>query len=42
MKYKKCRIPEQKEELLEYIGKIMEESDEKELRRYRKRITRAF
>jgi len=38
----KCRIPEQKEELLEYIRKFMEESDEKELRRYRERITRAF
>lgn len=38
----KCRIPEQKDELLEYIRKFMEESDEKELRRYRERITRAF
>lgn len=38
----KCRIPEQKEELLAYIRKFMDESDEKELRRYRKRITRAF
>ena len=38
----KCRIPEQKEELLEYIRKFMEESDEKELRRYRERITRVF
>lgn len=38
----KCRIPEQKEELLAYIRKFMEESDEKELRRYRERIMRAF
>ena len=38
----KCRIPEQKEELLEYIRKFMEESHEKEMRRYRKKITRAF
>ena len=38
----KCRIPEQKEELLEYIGKFMEQSDENELRRYRERITMAF
>ena len=38
----KCRIPEQKEELLEYIRKFMEESDEKELRSYREMITRAF
>lgn len=38
----KCRIPEQKDELLEYIRKFMEERDEKELRRYRERITRAF
>lgn len=38
----KCHIPEQKEDLLEYIRKFMEESDEKELRRYRERITRAF
>lgn len=38
----KSRIPEQKEELLEYIRKFMEKSDEKELRRYRERITRAF
>ena len=38
----KCRISEQKDELLEYIGKFMEESDEKELRRFRERITSAF
>ena len=38
----KCRIPEQKEELLEYIKEFIEESDEKELRRYRERITRVF
>ena len=38
----RCRIPEAKEELLSYIRKFMEESDERELRRYRERITRAF
>jgi hypothetical protein len=38
----RCRIPEAKEELLAYIGKFMEESDEKTLRQYRERITRAF
>ena len=38
----KCRIPEQKEELLAYIRKFMEESNEMELRKYRERITRAF
>ena len=37
-----CRIPEQKEELLSYIRKFMEESDEKKLRQYREYITRAF
>lgn len=37
-----CRIPEQKEELLSYIRKIMEESDEKKLRQYREYITQAF
>lgn len=37
-----CRIPEQKEELLAYIRKFMEKSDEKELRQYREYITRAF
>ncbi|MBQ7586639.1 MAG: hypothetical protein IJT37_01265 [Lachnospiraceae bacterium] len=37
-----CRIPEQKEELLAYIRKFMEDSDEKKLRQYRKYITRAF
>ncbi len=30
-----CRIPEQKEELLAYIRKFMEDSDEKKLRQYR-------
>lgn len=38
----KCRIPEKKEELLEYIRKFTEESDEKVLRRFREKITRAF
>ena len=38
----RCRIPEAKEELLAYIRKFMEESDEKTLRQYRERITRAF
>ena len=37
-----CRIPEAKKELLAYIRKIIEESDEKMLRQYRERITRAF
>lgn len=37
-----CRIPEQKEELLAYIRKFMEEHDEKQLRQYREYITRAF
>ncbi len=37
-----CRIPESKEELLAYIRKFMEESDEKKLRQYREYITRAF
>lgn len=32
-----CRIPDQKEEL-----QFIDESDEKELREYRKKITRAF
>jgi len=38
----KCRIPEAKEELLAYIRKFIEESDEKKLRQYREYITRAF
>jgi hypothetical protein len=38
----KCRLPEAREELLAYIQKFMEGSDEKELRKYRERITRAF
>ena len=38
----KCRIPEAKEELLKYIEQFMENNDEKELREYRERITRAF
>ena len=37
-----CHIPEQKEELLSYIRKFMEEHDEKKLRQYREYITRAF
>ena len=37
-----CRIPEQKEELLSYIRKFMEEHDEKKMRQYREYITRAF
>ena len=37
-----CRLPEAREELLAYIQKFMESSDEKELRKYRERITRAF
>ena len=37
-----CRLPEAREELLAYIRKFMEGSDEKELRKYRERITRAF
>lgn len=32
----------EKEELLAYIRKFMEDSDEKKLRQYRKYITRAF
>ena len=38
----KCRIPEAKEELLRYIEQFMENNDEKELRKYRERITRVF
>ena len=38
----KCRLPEAREELLAYIQKFMEGSDEKELRKYRERLTRAF
>ena len=38
----KCRIPEAREELLKYIKQFTENSDEKELRQYRERITRAF
>ena len=38
----KCRIPEAREELLRYIERFMEKSDEKELRQYRERIARAF
>ena len=38
----KCRIPEEKEELLSFIQKFIEENDEKKLRQYREYITRAF
>ena len=38
----KCRIPEEKEELLSFIQKFIEENDEKKLRQYREHITRAF
>ena len=38
----KCRIPEEKEELLSFIHKFIEENDEKKLRQYREYITRAF
>lgn len=37
-----CRIPEQKEELLSYIRKFTEESDEKKLRQYRERVRQVF
>lgn len=37
-----CQLPEAREELLASIQKFMEDSDEKELRKYRERITRAF
>ena len=37
-----CRIPEKKDELLAYIRKFTEESDEDNLRQYREMITRAF
>ena len=37
-----CRLQEQKEELLSYIRKFIEENDEKKLRQYREYITRAF
>lgn len=38
----RCRIPEEKEALLAYIRKFADGSDEKDLRRYREMITRAF
>ena len=38
----KCRLPEAKEELLAYIRKFMDESDEIKLRQYREMVTRAF
>ena len=37
-----CQIPEQKEELLSYIRKFIQEHDEKGVRQYREYITRAF
>ena len=37
-----CRIPEKKDELLSYIRKFIDESDEKRMRQYRERITHAF
>ena len=37
-----CRLPEAKDELLEYIESLMEHRDEVELRRYREMVTRAF
>ncbi len=37
-----CRIPEKKDELLAYIKKFADESDEEKLRQYREMITRAF
>ena len=38
----KCRIPEEKEELLSFIHKFIEENDEKNLRQYREYVTRTF
>ena len=38
----RCRIPEEKDALLAYIRKFADGSDEKDLRRYREMITRAF
>ena len=38
----KCRIPEEKDELLSFIQKFIEGNDEKKLRQYREYITRAF
>ena len=38
----KCPLPDAREELLAYIKKFMEDHDEKELRRYREMMTRAF
>ena len=38
----RCRIPEEKEALLAYIRKFADGSDEKDLRRYREMIIRAF
>ena len=37
-----CKLPESKNDLLAYIKSFMDSSDEKELRRYREMITRAF
>ncbi|MBQ9269200.1 MAG: hypothetical protein IJ206_06725 [Oscillospiraceae bacterium] len=38
----KCRIPEEKVELLSYIRKFMGEHDEKKLRQYRERVRQVF
>ena len=35
-------VPEGKDELLKYIEQFMENNNEKELRQYRERITRAY
>lgn len=37
-----CRIPKKKNELLAYIKQFMESHDEKQFRKYREQITRAF
>ena len=37
-----CKLPESKSDLLAYIKEFMDGSDEKDLRRYREMITRAF
>jgi len=37
-----CRLPDDKEALMAYIQQIIDGKDEKELRRYREYITRAF
>jgi len=37
-----CRLPDDKEQLMAYIQQIIDGKDEKDLRRYREYITRAF